>query len=174
MSKYVKSCTLKLDENNSFNELVCDYPKYVDIIQDSESSVSVKLMDETGRKHHLTLTAHTEKLQQDGLTSEVFLLDVPFAKVFHEIAPEEEKVSVTLNMRLKGIWCCLWFGTMPWRLYEKKKHYRRGYWKHLKLNWGTVWMWTAKRNIGKSYVDFENQINPSWVQVLKNMFGGLR
>jgi hypothetical protein len=174
MSKYVKSCTLKLDENNSFNELVCDYPKYVDIIQDSESSVSVKLMDEAGRKHHLTLTAHTEKLQQDGLTSEVFLLDVPFAKVFHEIAPEEEKVSVTLNMRLKGIWCCLWFGTMPWRLYEKKKHYRRGYWKHLKLNWATVWMWLVKRNVGKNFVEFENQINPSWKHVFKNMFGGLR
>jgi len=165
---------LKLGEDNSFSELICDYPRYVDIIQDSESSISVKLMDETGRKHQLTLTAHTEKLQQDGLTSDVFMLDVPFAKVSHEVLPEEEKVSVTLNMRLKGIWCCIWFGTMPWRLYEKEKHYRRGYWKHLKLNWGTVWMWLTQRNVGKNFVEFENQINPSWKHVFKNMFGGLR
>ena len=174
MSKYVKSCTVKLGEDDSFNELICDYPKYVDITQTSESSILVNLMDETGRKHHLTLTAHTEKLQQDGLTSEVFMLDVPFATVSHKILPEEEKVLVTLNMRLKGIWCCFWFGTMPWRLYEKKKHYRRGYWKHLKMNWGTVWMWLVKRKIGKSFVEFENQINSSWVQVFKNMFGGLK
>jgi hypothetical protein len=173
VSKYVKSCTLKLGEDSSFNELICDYPKYVDIIQDSEASASVNLMDETGRKHRLKLTAHTEQHQQDGLTSDILMLDVPFVKVLHEILPEEETLSVTLNMRLKGIWCCLWFGTMPWRLYEKKKHYRRGYWKHLKLNWGTVWMWLTQRTVGKSFVDFENQINPSWKQVFKNMFGGV-
>ena len=174
MSKYVKSCTLKLDENKSFSELICDYPKYVDIIQETESSIAVNLMDETGKKHQLVLTAQTELRQQDGLTSTHFFLDVPLMSVSHEVLPEEEKVSVTLNMRLKGIWCCIWFGTMPWRLYEKKKHYRRGYWKHLKLNWGTVWMWLTKRKVGKSYVEFENQINPSWKQVFKNMFGGVR
>jgi hypothetical protein len=173
VSKYVKSCTLKLGEDNSFNELICDYPKYVDIIQESETSASVNLMDETGRKHRLKLTAHTEQLQQDGLTSDILMSDVPFVKVLHEILPEEEKLFATLNMRLRGIWCCLWFGTMPWRLYEKKKHYRRGYWRHLKLNWGTVWMWLTKRKVGKSYVEFENQINPSWKQVFKNMFGGV-
>lgn len=173
MSKHIKSYTLNLDRDMSFDELICDYPKYMDIKQDEEALVSVNLMDESGKKHYLTFTAHVEKLQRDGLTSDEFLFHSPYVKVSHEVLPEQEKVSVTFNMRVRAIWCCFWFGTMPWRLYEKKKHYRRGYWKHLKLNWGTVYMWLTRRKVGESYVDFENQINSSWPRVFKNMFGGV-
>ena len=108
MSKYVKSYKLKLDEDKSFGELICDYPRYVDIEQADETSVSIKLMDEAGKLHHVNFIARTELRQQDGLTSNVFFLDEPILDVHHEILPEEEKVSVTLNMRLKGIWCCIW------------------------------------------------------------------
>ena len=171
MSKYVKSYTLKLDENTSFNELTCDYPKYVDIEQESESSVSIKLLDEAGKMHHVNFTARTELRQQDA--SHAFFLDEPILDVHHEIEEDAEKFSVTLNMRLKAMWCCMWFGTMPYRVYEKKKHYRRGYWKHLKLNWGTVWMWLTHKKVTRSFVDFEKETNTSWKRVFINMFGGL-
>ena len=174
MSKYVKSYKVRLNRDRSFDAFICDYPKYVDIEQESETSVSLKLMDEAGKLHHVNFIARTELRQQDGLTSNVFFLDEPILDVHHEIEEVAEKFSVTFNMRLKAMWCCMWFGTMPYRVYEKKKHYRRGYWKHLKLNWGTVWMWLTHRKIGKSYVDFENDTNPSWKRVFKNMFGGLR
>ena len=174
MSKYVKSYKLKLDEDKSFGELICDYPKYVDIEQADETSVSIKLMDEAGKLHHVNFIARTELRQQDGLTSTVCFLDEPILDVHHEIEEDAEKFSVTFNMRLKAMWCCMWFGTMPYRVYEKKKHYRRGYWKHLKLNWGTVWMWLTHKKVTQSYVDFEKQTNTSWKRVFINMFGGLR
>lgn len=173
MTKYVKSYTFNLSSDKSFGELICDYPKYVVIEQETESSVSIKLMDELGKKHHLNFTAQTERRQQDGLTSSVLFLDVPLMSVSHEILHEEETTLVTLNMRLKAMWCCIWFGTLPCRVYEKTCHYRRGYWRHLKLNWGTVWMWLTYRKVRKSFVDFENETNSSWIQVFKNMFGGL-
>ena len=174
MSKYVKSYKVRLNRDRSFDAFICDYPKYMDIEQDDEASVSINLMDEAGKKHYLTFTAQTELRQQDGLTSHVVFLDVPLISVSHEILPEEEKVSVMFNMRLKAMWCCMWFGTMPWRIYEKKKHYRRGYWKHLKLNWGTVWMWLTHKKVTRSFVDFEKETNTSWKRVFINMFGGLR
>ena len=173
MSKYVKSYTLKLAADDSFNELICDYPKYVDIEQDGEASISINLMDESGKKHHLNFTAHTEKIQQDGLTSDVFMLDTPFVSVSHEILQKEETVLVTLNTRLKAMWCCVWFGTMPYRVYEKTCHYRRGYLRHLRLNWGTVWMWLTNRRVSQSYAEFERETNLTWKHVFKNMFRGL-
>jgi hypothetical protein len=173
-AKYVNPHMTSVETTTTFSKLICEYPRYVTIEQESETLVSIKLEDEHEKTHQLSFTAHTERRQQDGLTSNVLFLDEPLISVSHDILQEEEKTSVTLNMRVKAMWCCIWFGTMPYRVYEKTCHYRRGYLGHLKLNWGTVWMWVTSGQVRKSFVDFENETNSNWIQIFKNMFGGLK
>ena len=79
-----------------------------------------------------------------------------------------------LDTRARAIFCCIWFGTMPWRLYEKKKHYRRSYLLHLKLNWGMVWVWLTSWKVDTDEIEFEQEVNPNWLSVFKNMFTWLR
>jgi hypothetical protein len=57
---------------------------------------------------------------------------------------------------------------VPWWVYEKKKHYERSYWKHLKLNLETAVGWILFKE-KSSWIDFEKEINPSWKQVFSNM-----
>lgn len=80
----------------------------------------------------------------------------------------------SLEIRARAIFCCIWFGTMPWRLYETKKHYRRSYLLHLKLNWGSAYMWLTNYRVDKEDVDFEREVNPSWSYVFNSMCAGLR
>ena len=80
----------------------------------------------------------------------------------------------SLEIRARAIFCCIWFGTMPWRLYETKKHYRRSYLLHLKLNWGSAYMWLTNYRVDKEDVDFERGVNPSWSYVFNSMCAGLR
>lgn len=80
----------------------------------------------------------------------------------------------SLEIRARAIFCCIWFGTMPWRLYETKKHYRRSYLLHLKLNWGSAYMWLTNYRVDKEDVDFEREVNPSWSYAFNSMCAGLR
>ena len=79
-----------------------------------------------------------------------------------------------LDTRARAIFCCIWFGTMPWQLYEHKKHYEYDYWSHLKLNWKMVLVWLTSLKIGAEELEFEQKANPDWNSVYKNMCMGLR
>jgi hypothetical protein len=57
---------------------------------------------------------------------------------------------------------------MPWRIYEKEKHYRRTYWKHIKLNFGQIKVWLLREETAED-IEFEKEINPNWKQVVANM-----
>lgn len=85
-----------------------------------------------------------------------------------------KKEIPTLDIRARAIFCCIWFGTMPWQLYESEKHYEYDYYSHLKLNWGTAWTWLTSRKIDKEEFEFEQEVNPNWQSVYGNMFAGLR
>ena len=59
-------------------------------------------------------------------------------------------------------------GILPWWIYEKKKHYRRTYWKHIKLNFGDARAWLLRRETQED-IDFEEEINPTWKKVISNL-----
>tara|TARA_X000000950_G_C13836300_1_gene628335 strand:- start:956 stop:1231 length:276 start_codon:yes stop_codon:yes gene_type:complete len=80
----------------------------------------------------------------------------------------------TLDTRIRAIFCCIWFGTMPWQLYEHKKHYGYDYLSHLKLNWKMVLVWLTSLKIDAEELEFEQKANPDWNSVYKNMCAGLR
>ena len=82
-------------------------------------------------------------------------------------------ILLYLNVSLI-FFCCIWFGTMSWRLYESKKHYEYNYWSHVKLNWGMVWVWLTSRKVDTEEIEFEQKVNPSWQCVFNNMCAGLR
>jgi hypothetical protein len=71
-------------------------------------------------------------------------------------------------VRLRAIFCCIYFSVMPWWIYENKKHYRRTYWKHLKLNFSQIKVWLLKQETQED-IDFEEEINPTWKKVLSNI-----
>ena len=85
-----------------------------------------------------------------------------------------KKEIPTINTRARAIFCCIWFGTMPWQLYENKKHYEYDYVSHLKLNWNMVLVWLTSLKIDVEELKFEQEVNPSWLIVFKNMFTWLR
>lgn len=80
----------------------------------------------------------------------------------------------SLEIRARAIFCCIWFGTLPWRLYETKKHYRRSYSLHLKLNWGSAYAWLTNYEVVKEEIEFEQEVNSSWSYVFDSMYAGLR
>ena len=57
-------------------------------------------------------------------------------------------------MRIRAIFCCIYFSLVPWWIYEKKKHYRRTYWRHIKLNFGDAKTWLLRRETQED-IDFE-------------------
>ena len=85
-----------------------------------------------------------------------------------------KKEIPTLDTRTRAIYCCIWFGTMPWQLYESEKHYEYDYYSHLKLNWGSAWMWLTSRKIDKEELEFEHEGNPSWSSAFNTRWAGLR
>ena len=72
-------------------------------------------------------------------------------------------------MRLKAIFCCLYFGITPWWVYQKACHYEgMSYWNHLILNMEQVRIWlTGEYSFGD--LRFETVTNPNWKIVLKNL-----
>jgi hypothetical protein len=85
-----------------------------------------------------------------------------------------KKEVPSLEIRIRAILCCIWFGTMPWRLYETNKHYCTSYFLHLKLNWSSAYTWLTNYKVDKEELEFEQEVNPSWSTVFNNMFSGLR
>ena len=71
-------------------------------------------------------------------------------------------------LRLRAIWCCLYFSIVPWWVYEKYRHYQSSYLRHLRLNLETAWLWLTFRE-SPTWVDFEKEVNPDWITVLSNM-----
>ena len=85
-----------------------------------------------------------------------------------------KKEIPTLDTRARAIFCCIWFGTMPWQLYESTKHYECDYWSHLKLNWRMVWVWLTSRKLDVEELKFEQDVNSTWCCVYNRMCAGLR
>jgi hypothetical protein len=63
---------------------------------------------------------------------------------------------------------------MPWQLYENEKHYEYDYWSHLKLNWGMVWVWLTSWKLDAEELEFEHEVNSTWLCVYSRMCAGLR
>jgi len=57
---------------------------------------------------------------------------------------------------------------MPWWIYEKKKHYRKTYWKHIKLNFAQIKTWLLREETQED-MDFEKEVNPTWKKVISNL-----
>ena len=72
-------------------------------------------------------------------------------------------------MRTKAIFCCLYFGIVPSWVYEPTCHYNRGYWLHLKLNFGQAMIW-IKGQETKEDREFENTINKDWSFIRNKLF----
>ena len=85
-----------------------------------------------------------------------------------------KKEIPTLDTRARAIFCCIWFGTMPWQLYENEKHYEYDYWSHLKLNWRMVWVWLTSWKLDAEELEFEYEVNSTWCCVYNRMCTGLR
>lgn len=73
-------------------------------------------------------------------------------------------------MKCRAIFCCLYFGLMPWWIYERHHpHYEYGYFSHLCLNLTQVLIWLRNQ---QQFADirFEIQTNGSWQVVFQRMF----
>lgn len=65
-------------------------------------------------------------------------------------------------MRLRAIFCCLYFGVMPWQLYETAKHYEGwSYLRHLRLNINQALIWLTFRETDND-CKFEQEVNTNW------------
>lgn len=46
-----------------------------------------------------------------------------------------------MRVRVKAIVCALYYGILPWWMYENKKHFEGSYLHHLFINIGYAAMW---------------------------------
>ena len=66
-------------------------------------------------------------------------------------------------MRLRAIWSCLFFGLMPWQLYERTCHYKgMSYTMHLTYNLRYALDWVCFRETDAER-EFEKEVNPTWL-----------
>ena len=89
--------------------------------------------------------------------------------------------SPKLRLRARAVFCCLYFGILPWWIYEQVSHYGpdgggdrgMGYWRHLGLNLRRAWLW-AVGSPSEHEVDFELRVNarPNWTRWHVNRSGG--
>ena len=70
-------------------------------------------------------------------------------------------------MRIRAVFCCIYFSLMPWWIYEKKKHYDTNYLKHMKLNLSQIKVWLLKQETQED-LDFERETNTNWKKVFLN------
>lgn len=70
-------------------------------------------------------------------------------------------------MRRRAIACALWFGMLPWWLYEAECHYRPwGWWRHLVHNLRYAWAWATWRETAKDWLfEIEANARPQWARV---------
>lgn len=67
-------------------------------------------------------------------------------------------MHVSLSLRTKAIFDCLWFGIMPSWLYEDKCHYGSvSYWNHLMMNIRSIPAWVTMDGINEEDVAFVSQ-----------------
>ena len=68
-------------------------------------------------------------------------------------------------IRARAVWCAIWFGVMPWWVYEDVPHYDCGYLPHLRLNLGYAWMWLRGCETDEDR-EFERTVNtrPNWIR----------
>lgn len=80
--------------------------------------------------------------------------------------------NVNGRMRIKAVFCCLYFGLLPSWVYETRCHYSSAaisggmtYWEHLKINLrrARLWAWGLP---DQHEVDFELRVNrrPNWLR----------
>ena len=62
-------------------------------------------------------------------------------------------------MRRRAIGCALYYGIMPWWVYEDESHYDCGYVRHLLLNLGYAARWACRREREEDR-EFERSVNP--------------
>jgi len=69
-------------------------------------------------------------------------------------------------IRIRAIFCCLYFGIMPWQFYERDKCHYEGisYWEHMILNVKYTFVWLTCSETWED-VKFEKETNSSWKQV---------
>lgn len=48
-------------------------------------------------------------------------------------------------MRARAILSCLYYGLMPWWVYERHRHYTCSWWAHLVINAKYAWRWITFR-----------------------------
>lgn len=66
--------------------------------------------------------------------------------------PRQERI------RIKAILNCLYFGLLPWWVYERNRHYDCSYIRHLAINIQYAWRWiTFQEN--ESDREFELKVN---------------
>lgn len=67
-------------------------------------------------------------------------------------------------MRARAIVCALWFGLLPWWIYEERCHFRPwGYWRHLAHNLGYAWRWvTLRETVGDTRFELQTNARPRW------------
>ena len=71
-----------------------------------------------------------------------------------------EKIDMMI-VRIKAIFLSVWFGVLPWWMYEKKKHHKGGYFYHLKINLVYAKRWLLfKETEGDR--KFEKEVNENY------------
>jgi hypothetical protein len=64
-------------------------------------------------------------------------------------------------VRLRAISCALWYGVLPWQIYEDECHYvPMSYLAHLWMNLGHAFRWVAFRETDEDR-RFEAEVNGS-------------
>jgi hypothetical protein len=96
--------------------------------------------------------------------------------ILREIDDRVAGTSATLvraRMRRRAVFCCLYFGILPWWIYERTCHYGPrddgsrglGYLRHLTINLRRAVLW-ACGSPSDHEVDFELRVNtrPNWTR----------
>jgi len=50
---------------------------------------------------------------------------------------------VAMKPRLRLVAEALWYGLLPWRVYERECHYACSYWRHAAVNVALAWRWAT-------------------------------
>jgi len=66
-----------------------------------------------------------------------------------------------LGMRVRAVFCCLYFGVVPSWFYELTPHHSMSYLTHLRLNLGMIFIWVRGQDEDEDW-EFESRVNPSW------------
>jgi hypothetical protein len=68
-------------------------------------------------------------------------------------------------VRARAIYCCLFFGLLPWWAYERHRHYDCSWWYHLRINACLAWRWLSFQEDDEDRA-FETKFNPTYPHFL--------